>query len=368
MNENEMLAFGELCFFDGINGERQNELVVEKITIEDVRTFVEKVFNESFTKSHLDYLQAKLDVDLIELEDNILQIIDANNVPKDHIGLIAPYVKGDFDIWLDINYYSMEKKKKVIKYWLSSITGKKNDLSEEDIELCKSTLNVIYEWTIDKGLKEAKELSEKARKAENDKRRTGLTKEELEKEDEINAKMKNFFKAFEKQLDDKQVAALSKNENLFENVSTYLKTCKENYRFFILLDNEMRGGMDLNVQMNELFYTFYYNGSLKEFFSDYMSYTEGSPMSVDKARFIIRKLKESIIKRENLSLYSDYSKVKHMAEKYPNEKAYWSPNKLEDTTQALMLLQVYIPNLAGHFLQEALFSMMAKIAEDEKNK
>lgn len=75
-------------------------------------------------------------------------------------------------------------------------------------------------------------------------------------------------------------------------------------------------------------------GSLERFFERYISITEGSACSSDKAGFICRKIKESIKKNENLSLYADYTGIERIEKEDWNKQAYWSPKTIKDTDEA----------------------------------
>lgn len=76
------------------------------------------------------------------------------------------------------------------------------------------------------------------------------------------------------------------------------------------------------------------DGTLEEFFSRYMSKTEGSSCSVDKSKFICRKIGQSLQEKNNLTLYDDYSGHEQIKPEDRNKQAYWSPESLKDTDEA----------------------------------
>lgn len=65
---------------------------------------------------------------------------------------------------------------------------------------------------------------------------------------------------------------------------------------------------------------------------------EGSACSGDKETFIIRKVKESIIKGENLSLFMTYGNSASrdkIEESIWDKQAYWSPKSFKDTDEVI---------------------------------
>ncbi len=79
------------------------------------------------------------------------------------------------------------------------------------------------------------------------------------------------------------------------------------------------------------------NSNCEHFFRQYIMQREDWSCYVDKARFIVNKMIESIIKGENLSLYVNYEGMERIDKSKWNEQAYWSPKTIRDTDGAFKL-------------------------------
>lgn len=79
------------------------------------------------------------------------------------------------------------------------------------------------------------------------------------------------------------------------------------------------------------------NGNYQHFFDKYISKNEGSSFSADKVRFIINGLIESLIKKENLSLYQTYEGIERIDKSEWHKQAYWSPTTIKNTDEAFKL-------------------------------
>lgn len=81
------------------------------------------------------------------------------------------------------------------------------------------------------------------------------------------------------------------------------------------------------------------SGLYKQFHENRIEKIEGISCSYDKASFIEAMTIKSIKDGVHYSLYDDYSKVEHMKdkEKYKNKRAFWSPESIKDTKEAMEL-------------------------------
>ena len=78
-----------------------------------------------------------------------------------------------------------------------------------------------------------------------------------------------------------------------------------------------------------------YSGLFSHFVRKRIEQEEGWPFSEDKERFIINKVKKSIITGENNSLYATYHGCKTIDESKWSEQAYWSPKTFKDTDEVI---------------------------------
>lgn len=78
------------------------------------------------------------------------------------------------------------------------------------------------------------------------------------------------------------------------------------------------------------------SGLYEHFHEKRIEKLEGFSCSADKSGFIRNRTLRAIKENTNLSLYDDYSKVEHMKDKY-KEQAYWSPQSVKDTDEAIDL-------------------------------
>jgi hypothetical protein len=78
------------------------------------------------------------------------------------------------------------------------------------------------------------------------------------------------------------------------------------------------------------------NVVFRRFWRTFFEQVEGAPNSADKARFVERRLAEALSSGKTLSLHETYdlSRCPQMAA-YQDEDAYWCPNTLETTDDAI---------------------------------
>lgn len=79
------------------------------------------------------------------------------------------------------------------------------------------------------------------------------------------------------------------------------------------------------------------SGLMEHFFERYFQAVEGHSCSSDKAKFVIGKVVESIKSGAEQSLFADYSQDAKMNSLYPGQKAFWSPETVQDTKEAKKL-------------------------------
>jgi hypothetical protein len=85
---------------------------------------------------------------------------------------------------------------------------------------------------------------------------------------------------------------------------------------------------------------------LKQFFSGYFRMTEGSGCSADKGRFVANRIIRGLKEDKILPLQVVYDIVKYpQMKKYEGEVAYWCPEKIIDTKEALEIFTKHILNV-----------------------
>ncbi|MBG9730812.1 hypothetical protein ABD87_15080 [Lysinibacillus sphaericus] len=93
---------------------------------------------------------------------------------------------------------------------------------------------------------------------------------------------------------------------------------------------------DIPLCHNDWIVRYIANGSYKEFHAKRIEKMEGSACSVDKASFITGRTIKALKEQQNLSLYDDYQNVEQIKED-KERQAYWSPQSIKDTDEAMKL-------------------------------
>ena len=82
---------------------------------------------------------------------------------------------------------------------------------------------------------------------------------------------------------------------------------------------------------------------MEEFFKKYFEATEGRACCADKSRHVVAKINQALKGKEHLSLQETYDIEKHPQMKgSETEMAYWCPENLTSTKEALDLFIGYI--------------------------
>lgn len=138
---------------------------------------------------------------------------------------------------------------------------------------------------------------------------------------------------------------IDSNQDLIQRLEK-IKSNKSNYGFIEYLDSFILSKFNNLIcstikvpTSNENTYIIknIINGNYQHFFDKYISKNEGSSFFADKVRFIINGLIESLIKKENLSLYQTYEGIERIDKSEWHKQAYWSPTTIKDTDQAFKL-------------------------------
>lgn len=153
-------------------------------------------------------------------------------------------------------------------------------------------------------------------------------------QDTLTSVMGSLVNSFEQETLEKNEELLVKLKKIYaQNPNDFLEKLQMAQHHFNTLVSHV---MELPASRNQYILEYIASGLYKHFHEKRIEKLEGSACCADKSSFIEQKTIQALKTNENLLLFADYQQVEQI-KKDKGRKAYWSPETVTDTNQAMEL-------------------------------
>lgn len=299
------------------------DFYIRDLRKEDILKFLNQ-YDHLNSKKKARLLQLQVIVNAYKIEHYVYTMTEHKN--EKIIRLINLYINGVFNHLLDHYQLKQKEKEKIIDQFLKYVYDLNDcdiDIKEFPYQKLSEWLNDVYSEYFDYGeLYLLKDLYFK------EQQEIFKAKYSPVKEKKIKEAVK---KTNDKIIEEKNKIPQTPNYDL---LLLYVEKAKNNYTLIFNLYNELSDNQNV---VDPLFQTLIFNEYLLDFYSNYMTYTEGSMFSVDKANHIVQSIQKHKNQNKEVELTTYYTKDMPNMEKYIGEKTYWSPNKVKTSTEAIQI-------------------------------